>query len=96
MEMIGEVRGEESALPVCRIPDGRPERNGILLELGSDATLSDLEVVASMIACAASFRHFARGEPNRDPRSCPVLSSSREKSSLKDKGVTASPFVGKY
>jgi len=30
---VGEVRGEESALFVFRIPDGRPERNGILLEL---------------------------------------------------------------
>ena len=32
MGTVGEVRGEESALFVFRIPDGRPERNGILLE----------------------------------------------------------------
>ena len=30
---VGEVREEESALFVCRILDGRPERKGILLEL---------------------------------------------------------------
>jgi len=33
MRMVGEVGGEESALFVRHIPDGRPERSGILLEL---------------------------------------------------------------
>ena len=33
MRTVGEVRDNESALFICRIPDGRPERNGVLLEL---------------------------------------------------------------
>jgi len=33
MRTVGEVREEETALLVCRIPDGRPERRGILLGL---------------------------------------------------------------
>jgi len=33
MRTVGKVRGEENALLVCHIPDRRPERKGIPLEL---------------------------------------------------------------
>jgi len=80
MRTVGEVRGEESTLFVCHIPNGRPERNGILLELDraeTDATLLDLEVVAGMAACAVSFRRFPRGESTSTGPAPETLPSSR-------------------
>jgi len=37
--MVGDVRDEENALFVCHIPDGRPKRKGILLELDHSAVI---------------------------------------------------------
>jgi len=81
--------------PVGRVAS---EIERIKVELDRAGIRRDAEMAAGMVACAVSFRRFARGESTsteRDPRSFPVLSSSREKSGLGDKGVTTKPFVSK-
>ena len=81
--------------PVGRVAS---EIEHVGVELDRARTRRDAEVAAGMVACAVSFHRFARGgstSTERDPRSFPVLSSSREKSGLGDKGVTAKPLVSK-
>jgi len=87
------VKGE--FCPVGRVAS---EIERIKVELDRAGIRRDTEVAAGMVACVVSFYRFAWGESTsteRDPRYFPVLSSSREKSGLGDKGVTAKPFVSK-
>ena len=94
MRTVGRVRGEESALFVCRIPEGRPERKGILLELNRAGIRRDAVTRRWWLAWQLARVLFValhrenRRRPNRGPRSFPVLSSSREKCSLRDEGAT--------
>jgi len=76
MRTVEEVKGEESALFVCRIPDGRPGGGCILLELDHAGIRRDVEVVAGMAAYAASFRCFARGESTSTKPGPEILSNS--------------------
>jgi len=50
MGAVGGVRDEESALFVCRISNGRPEKEGILLELDRAGIRRD---VGSTYLCCA-------------------------------------------
>jgi len=50
---VGGVKGEESALFVCRIPNGRSERNGIQLELDRAGIRRDVLKFGSTYSCCA-------------------------------------------
>jgi len=62
MRMVGEVRGEQTALFVCRTPDGRLERKGILLELDRDGIRRDVIRLGGGNWRGNLRGHFARGE----------------------------------
>ena len=94
MRMVGEVRGEQTALFVCRTPEGRLERKGILLELDRDGIRHDAIRLGGGSWRGNLRGHFARGESTSTELAPKILSSSR-RNPFSETGIAAKPFAGK-